>query len=310
MPQGAKKQIDMSVQVGPLRLANPVLVASGTFGFGEEYTEVVDVSRLGALVTKAVTLEPRAGNPAPRIWETACGMLNAIGLQNPGVEAFVTDILPRIREFGVPIIVNVAGSTVDEYAAVCRRLADAEGIAAVELNVSCPNVERGGIEFGRQPGPLSEVVGAARAACDLPLIVKLSPNVADPVPLAEAALEAGAGAISLINTLLAMAIDPETRQPRLANITGGLSGPAIKPVAVRMVYQVWQALRPPIIGMGGICSAADAVEFMLAGASAVAIGTATFANPRAPVEVLEGLQDYCRRHGIGAVRELTGAVQV
>ena len=301
--------IDMTVQVGPISLPTPVLVASGTFGFGEEYGELIDLRRLGGIVTKAVTLRPRAGNPGPRVYETAAGMLNAIGLENPGVEAAVAEKLPPLLDLGIPIIVNVAGETEAEYVEVARRLSELDGLAALELNVSCPNVERGGMEFGRDPETLAALVRAVGDATDLPLIVKLSPNVADLVPLAEAALDAGGVALSLVNTFLAMAIDAHRRKPRLGNVTGGLSGPAIKPIALRMVWQLWQALRPPMIGMGGIMTGEDADEFMIAGAAAVAVGTATFVDPAAPLRVTDELAAFCREQGIARVRDLTGTLQ-
>ena len=304
-----QQTIDMTVQVGPITLPTPVLVASGTFGFGEEYADFIDLRRLGGIVTKAVTLRPRQGNPGPRVYETAAGMLNAIGLENPGVEVAAAEKLPPLLDLGVPIIVNVAGESQAEYVEVARRLAALDGLAALELNVSCPNVERGGLEFGRDPDTLSALVRAVRDATDLPLIVKLSPNVADLVPLAEAALDAGAAALSLVNTFLAMAIDARRRKPRLGNVTGGLSGPAIKPIALRMVYQLWQALRPPLIGMGGIMTGEDAAEFMIAGAAAVAVGTATFVDPTAPLRITDELAAFCRDEGIARVRDLTGTLQ-
>ncbi|MCX7599478.1 MAG: dihydroorotate dehydrogenase [Armatimonadetes bacterium] len=302
--------VDMSVKVGPLALPSPVLVGSGTFGFGEEYAPYCDLARLGAIVTKAVTLRPREGNPGPRIWETAAGMLNAIGLQNPGLERFLAEKLPPLVAAGHVVIVNIAGHDVEEYVKLAGALDAAKGVAAIEVNVSCPNVSRGGIEFGRDPAVLGELVRAVRGATRLPLIVKLSPNVSDIVPLAAAAMEAGADALSLINTLLGMAIDARQRRPRLANVTGGLSGPAIKPVALRMVWQVWQALRPPIIGMGGIMTGEDAAEFMLAGAAAVAVGTANFVDPTSASRVAAELEDFCRGQRINHVSELTGGLQV
>jgi dihydroorotate dehydrogenase (NAD+) catalytic subunit len=299
--------VDFSVDFCGLRLRNPVMVASGTFGYGTEYADLVDVSSLGALVTKAVTREPREGNPPPRICETPAGMLNAIGLQNPGVEAFLADKLPALRQFGVPIIVNVAGKDVEEYVAVARRLAEAEGVAALELNVSCPNVKAGGLHCGVRADLTAELVAAVKQACPLPLITKLSPNVTDLVSIARAAVAAGSDALSLINTLLGMAIDVEEQRPVLANITGGLSGPAIRPVAVRMVWEVAHAVSVPIIGMGGIMTARDALEFLLAGATAVAIGTANFVNPDTVAEVLKGLEDYCRRRQVERIADLVGA---
>ena len=301
--------VDLSVNLAGLRLAHPVLVASGTFGYGTEYADLVDVSALGALVTKAVTLEPREGHPPPRICETPAGMLNAIGLQNPGVEAFVREKLPALRELGVPIIVNVAGRETAEYVAVARRLVEAEGVAALELNISCPNVKAGGMHYGVDPALTAELVGAVRATCSLPLITKLSPNVTDIVPVARAAVDAGSDALSLINTLVGMAIDVERRRPVLANVTGGLSGPAIRPVAVRMVWEVARAVSVPVIGMGGIMTGRDALEFLLAGATAVAVGTANFVNPDTTAQVLAGLREYCARHGVARLRDLIGAAR-
>lgn len=298
---------DLTTTVGKIQLKNPVLTASGTFGYCEEYAEFYDLSALGGVIVKGTTLEPREGNPPTRIAETPAGMLNAIGLQNPGVERFVAEKLPALREFGVPIIVNVAGRDVEEYVAVARRLAEAEGLAALELNVSCPNVKAGGIHCGVREELLSELVAAVKQACPLPLITKLSPNVTDIVSLARAAVEAGSDALSLINTLLGMAIDVEKQRPVLANTTGGLSGPAIRPVAVRMVWEVARAVSVPIIGMGGIMTGRDALEFLLAGATAVAVGTANFVNPDTVAEVLKGLEDYCRRHGIPRIAGLVGA---
>ena len=300
-------QPDLSVTIAGLKLQNPVLTASGTFGWGVEYADLVDLSRLGAVVVKATTLHPRAGNPPPRVTETPAGMLNAIGLQNPGVGVVLREKLPALAEIGVPVIVNIAGETLEEYAEVAARLGESPVVSAIEINASCPNTERGGMQFGLEPGTLSELVRAVRAATALPLITKLSPNVSDIVPLARAAVDAGSDALSLVNTLLGMAIDVERRRPKLGNITGGLSGPAIRPVAVRMVWQVAAAdLGVPIIGMGGIMSASDALEFILAGASAVAVGTGTFVNPDTCRHVVDGLTHYCRRHGAAAVSDLVG----
>lgn len=301
--------VDMSVQVGPLALPSPVTVASGTFGFGEEYAAYVDLTSLGAVVTKAVTLEPRPGNPGPRVWETSAGMLNSIGLQNPGLEAVIAGKLPGLVSLGVPVIVNIAGETVGEYVELARRLGQVEGLAALEVNVSCPNVDRGGMEFCADSRVLAGLVAAVRDATDLPLVVKLSPNVVDIVPVAEAALVAGADVLSLINTLVGMAIDARRRAPRLARGTGGLSGPAIKPVALALVWRVWRALRCPIIGMGGIMTGEDAAEFLLAGAGAVAVGTANFVDPTSAHRVRLELGEFCRREGLVAVAELTGALR-
>lgn len=299
----------LAVELAGIRLRNPVMAASGTFGFGQEYADVVDVARLGAVVVKGTTLEPWPGNPPPRIVETPGGMLNAIGLQNDGVEAFVAQKLPWLRERGATVIVNVCGHTPDEYAEVCRILDRSEGVAAVEINASCPNIKRGGMAFCANGSALRDLVAACREATRLPLITKLSPNVTDIVELAEAAVAAGSDAVSLINTLLGLAIDARTRKPVLANVTGGLSGPAIKPVALRMVWQVAQAVRVPVIGMGGIVTATDAVEFLLAGARAIAVGTANFVNPRATLEIIEGIETYLRKHGIEDVNELVGALE-
>lgn len=299
---------DLSVNLAGLALSNPVMTASGTFGWGTEYEDLVDVSQLGAIVVKATTLHPRAGNNPPRVTETPAGMLNAIGLQNPGVEAVIAEKLPPLQHYRTPIIVNIAGDSVADYAEVARRLTESGLCAAIEINASCPNCEKGGMLFGLEPQSLAELVRAVRQATTLPLITKLSPNVTDIVALARAAVEAGSDALSLINTLMGMAIDVERRQPKLGNITGGLSGPAIRPVAVRMVWQVAGAkLGVPIIGMGGIMGASDALEFILAGASAVAIGTGTFVTPETCVEVVAGLREYCERHGVARVEELVGA---
>lgn len=302
--------VDMTVRVGPLELKSPVTVASGTFGFGEEYADYVDLASLGAIATKAVTLHPRPGNPGPRVWETAAGMLNSVGLQNPGLEVVVRDKLPPLAQIGVPIIVNIAGEHLSEYVELARRLSAVHGVAALEVNVSCPNVARGGLEFGRDPATLRSLVEAVRSATDLPLVVKLSPNVTDIVAVAEAALDGGADVLSLINTLVGLAVDPRSRRPRLGNITGGLSGPAIKPVAVANVWKVWQALKCPIIGMGGIMTGEDAAEFMLAGAAAIAVGTANFVDPGAATRVAAELEKFCAEEGIAAVCQLTGALEL
>lgn len=303
-------QTDLSVNLAGLALKNPVMTASGTFGWGTEYESVLDLSRLGAIVVKATTLQPRAGNVPPRVTETPAGMLNAIGLQNPGVAAVIAEKLPPLQQCGAPVIVNIAGDSVEDYAEVARRLTASGLCAALEINASCPNCAQGGMLFGLEAGSLAELVRAVRGATDLPLITKLSPNVTDIVALARAAVEAGSDALSLINTLVGMAIDVEQRKPKLGNITGGLSGPAIRPVAVRMVWQVAAAkLGVPIIGMGGIMSARDALEFILAGANAVAIGTGTFVTPETCIEVAEGLEEYGARHGVGRLQELVGAAQ-
>ena len=289
-----------------IHMKSPVMVASGTFGFGKEYSDFVNLSDLGAIVTKGTSLEPWEGNPPDRIAETPAGMLNAIGLQNDGVDSLINEKLPWLRQFDVPVIVNIIGKTVDEYAEIARRLDGVDGVAGLEVNISCPNVKHGGIAFGIDPKMTETVVGAVRKATSLPVIPKLSPNVTDIVLMARICVEAGADAISLINTLLGTAIDAETRSFKLANITGGLSGPAIKPVALRMVWQVAQAVDVPIIGVGGIMTAEDAVEFFLAGADAIQVGTANFVNPEAAIEITAGLDEYLARHGFGHISEIVG----
>lgn len=295
---------------GGLVLKNPVIAASGTFGYGEEYAGVLDLSRLGAIVVKGLSLEPRIGNPTPRLIETPSGMLNAIGLANVGLEAFLTDKLPFLRRVDTIIIVNIVGSTVDEYACLAERLTGIEGVHAIEINVSCPNVKKGGMSFGQSASGVFEVVQAVRKKTTLPTIVKLSPNVTDIAELARAAHAGGATTLSLVNTFLGMAIDIETRRPKLASWTGGLSGPAIRPLAVRMVWEVSKAVPIPLIGMGGVISGEDAVEFLLAGASAVAVGTGNFVNPMATTDVLDGLLRYLRRHRIGDIGRLIGAIDL
>ncbi|MDI3257286.1 MAG: dihydroorotate dehydrogenase [Kyrpidia sp.] len=299
--------VDLSAEVAGIRLKNPVMPASGCFSYGREMARWYDLSRLGAIVVKGTTLEAMPGNPPPRVAETPAGMLNAIGLQNPGVDRVIAEELPALRPYGVPVIVNVAGSTVEEYVEVARRLAASPDVAALELNISCPNVRCGGMHFGTDPAMAAEVTSAVKAVSRHPVFVKLSPNVTDVVALARAVERAGADGLSMINTLVGMRIDPERRRPVLANGFGGLSGPAVKPVALRMVYEVSQAVRLPVIGMGGIAGGEDAVEFLMAGASAVAVGTANFMNPTACVDIIEELTDWCRRHGVRAVRELIGA---
>ncbi len=292
-------------------MKNPVMTASGTFGSGREYADFINLDRLGAIVVKGVTREPRAGNPTPRICETPSGMLNAIGLQNPGVERFIAEDLKWLAPLGVPVIVNIAGGTVTEYSDVARTLSRAGGVAGLEVNISCPNVKRGGISFGCDPEMTVKVVAAVRkAAPGLPLIVKLTPAAGDVVGVAEAAAAAGADALSLINTFPGMSIDTETFEPRLGSTTGGLSGPAIRPIAVKMVFDVSRAVRVPIIGMGGISTAQDAIEFMLAGASAVAVGTANFVDPKATIDIIEGLERFVRVRCIDSITSIIGAVKV
>jgi dihydroorotate dehydrogenase (NAD+) catalytic subunit len=299
----------LAVELAGLRFKNPLIAASGTFGYGVEYEGILDISKLGGLVSKGLYLEPRDGCPTPRIAETPAGLLNAIGLQGVGVRAFVRDVLPRLARHDTVVLVNVCGDTVQEYAEVSRILDDAPGVAGLEINISCPNVERGGILFGGDPRLTFEVVSAARRATRLRVIPKLSPNVADISVFARACEEAGADALSCINTLLGMAVDVETRKPRLAFGTGGLSGPAIRPIAVRMTWQAARAVRIPVIGIGGIGSAEDALEFMIAGASAVQVGTANFVDPGVYDRILAGLSDYLARHGLAQIGAVTGTLQ-
>lgn len=301
--------VNMSVDLGGLSMANPVTTASGTFASGKEYANFFDVSRLGAITTKGVSLNGWQGNDTPRIAETPSGMLNSIGLQNPGVETFIAKELPWLREQNTKVIVNVSGHSIDEYREVVASLDAHEGIDAYEINISCPNVDEGGLTFGTDPYVAARVVEACRAQTKRPLIVKLTPNVTDITEIARSVEAAGANAVSLINTLLGMAIDPYRRKPILARIVGGLSGPAIKPVALRMVWQVHQALDIPILGMGGITCALDAVEFMLAGASAVAVGTANFIDPQTALEVISGIEQFCIDEGVKDVNELIGGLQ-
>ncbi|WP_414714905.1 dihydroorotate dehydrogenase [Sporomusa sp.] len=295
----------LCVDIAGIKMKTPVMTASGTFGFGLEYSEFVDLNQVGAIVVKGTTLAPKAGNSGRRMAETPAGMLNSIGLENPGVKELVTEIMPKLAKYQVPVIVNISGNTVEEYGELAARL-NQSGVAGLEVNISCPNVKQGGIAFGTCPDSATEVVRAVKAKTSLPVIVKLSPNVTDIVLMAKAVEAAGADAISLINTLLGMAIDIRTWRPVLGNTVGGLSGPAVKPVAVRMVWQVAKAVNVPVIGMGGIMTAADAIEFMLAGASAVAVGTANFVNPYVSVEVAEGIRDYLAERGLKHVSELVG----
>jgi dihydroorotate dehydrogenase (NAD+) catalytic subunit len=309
MAKRLKNIPDLSIDFAGIKLKNPVLTASGTFGYGEEYADIVDLNRLGGIIVKGVSLKPIIGNPPPRIWETPSGMLNAIGLENPGIEVFLRDKLPFLRNYDTAVIVNIFGYSIEEYVGVAERLDGAPGVSALEVNISCPNVKAGGIVFGTNVRSAFELLLAVRKATRLPVIAKLSPNVTDITEFAKAARDAGCDGLSLINTLLGMSIDVRSRRPRLANCTGGLSGPAIRPVAVRMVWQAAKAVSIPIIGMGGIMTAEDALEFILAGASAIAIGTANFVNPRATVDVAEGIGDFLRQQGIGSIRELVGQVR-
>ena len=304
---------DLSIDLGKLKLKNPVMTASGTFGYGHEYAEYYDLKELGAVVVKGIRMEPSHGNATPRVAEVTGGMLNAIGLQGPGIEKFLhgDEYLPFLRTTGATVIVNIWGKTIEEYAAVAARLdAEKDVIAALEINISCPNVKEGGVAFGTNVNLASAVISAVRQATTLPLITKLSPNVTSIAEFARAAEASGSDMISLINTITGMAIDIETRRPKIANVTGGLSGPAIKPVAVRMVYEAHKAVKIPIIGMGGIMTGDDAVEFLLAGASAVAVGTAIFADPYAPLKVIDGIRSYMEKHRIEHVSELVGALRL
>ena len=298
--------MDLSVRLGPLTLKNPLIAASGCFGYGLEYGEVVDLSSLGGVCVKGLFLSEREGHPPPRIVETPGGMLNAIGLQGIGVHRFVAERLPELRERGATVLVNICGVTLDEYVEVARVLSDADGVAAIELNISCPNIKEGGIQFGCSLSGTYDVVSAVKKVTHLPVIPKLTPNVTSPSAFARAAEDAGADAISLVNTFLAMAIDVETRRPRLSNIMGGLSGPAIRPIAVRMVYECRCEVKIPIIGMGGIMDARDALEFIIAGADAVQVGTANFVDPFVWGKILDGISDYMTRHGIARIADLVG----
>jgi dihydroorotate dehydrogenase (NAD+) catalytic subunit len=300
--------MDLSTRIGSLTLKNPIIAASGCFGYGVEYADVVDLSSLGAIVVKGLFLAEREGHPAPRIVETPAGMLNAIGLQGIGVHRFVDEKLPELRARGATVIVNVCGTTLDEYVEVSRILSDAEGVAAIELNISCPNIKEGGIQFGCSLTGTFEVVSGVRKVTRLPVIPKLTPNVTDVASFARAAEEAGADGVSLVNTFLAMVIDVETRRPKISNIVGGLSGPAIRPIAVRMVYECRQTVKIPILGMGGIADARDVVEFMIAGADAVQVGTANFVDPMIWSKLLDGLADYMKRHNVAHVSDLVGSL--
>ena len=301
---------DLSVKLPGLSLKNPVLTASGTFGYGREYTDFIDLSDLGGIIVKGTTLHPREGNAYPRMAETPSGMLNAVGLQNKGVAYFVEHIYPEVSQYDTQVLVNVSGSTVNDYVACAEKIQALDRIPAIELNVSCPNVKQGGMAFGVSCKGIASVVGAVRKVYHKQLMVKLSPNVTSIADIALAAEDAGADSVSLINTLLGMSIDAEKRRPRLSTVTGGLSGACVKPVALRMVWQVAKAVNIPVVGLGGISSATDAIEFLLAGASAVQIGPANFIDPAVSVKVVRGIEDYCERHHIGAVSSLTGALEI
>jgi dihydroorotate dehydrogenase (NAD+) catalytic subunit len=306
------KSPDLSVQLAPrnkrgLLLSNAVMTASGTFGYGTEYTEVVDIQRLGAIICKGTTLKPRPGNLQPRLWETASGVLNSIGMENIGIEALIKEKAPLWAKWKVPVIVNILGETIEDYARLAKRLDRVAGVSGIEVNISCPNISAGGMEFGANPKSAAEVTAAVRAKTTLPVIVKLSPNVTDIAEIACAVAEAGADDVSLINTLKGMSIDIKTRKPVLGNVCGGLSGPAIKPIALYMVYQVAQKVKIPIIGCGGIATANDALEFIMAGASAVQVGTANFTNPCTPLDIIDGIGRFLKKEGIRRITELIGA---
>src|SRR5471030_540675 len=302
--------MDLSLRIGTLRLKNPLMAASGCFGYGVEYADVVDVSSLGAIVSKGLFLKAREGHPAPRIVETPAGMLYAIGLQGIGAQRFIEEKMPELRRRGATVIVNVCGTTIGEYVEVSRMLADTEGVGAIELNISCPNIKEGGIQFGCSLNGTFDVVNAVRKVTAIPVIPKLTPNVTDVASFARAAEEAGADAVSLVNTFLAMVIDVETRKPKISNSVGGLSGPAIRPIAVRMVHECRQAVTIPILGMGGITDARDALEFMIAGANAVQVGTANFVDPFIWPKLLDGIRDYGQRHNIARLSDLVGTVEM
>ncbi|AQV02983.2 dihydroorotate dehydrogenase [Desulfococcus multivorans] len=300
---------DLTTRIGGVLLKNPVMTASGTFGYGREYSPFIDLNRLGAIVVKGLSLSPAKGNPPQRIAETPCGMLNAIGLENVGLDAFVEKKLPFLRSIATPTWINIYGKTVEEYAELARRIDDIEGIAGIELNISCPNVKTGGIAFGVDPQMANEVVEAVRKRTSRPLMVKLSPNVTDITQIARSAIDGGADALSLINTITGMAVDIHRRRSKIANITGGLSGPAIKPVALRMVWQVAQMSEVPVVGIGGIAKAEDALEFIIAGAAAVQIGTANFIDPTVSVQIVDGIERYMITHGISRLTELIGSLE-
>ncbi len=301
--------VDLSVEIGNLKLKNPIMTASGTFGYGEEFADFIDLNRLGGIVVKGTTLHPREGNPYPRMVETPSGMLNAVGLQNKGVDHFIEHIYPRIKDYDTQIVVNVSGAQADDYAAVCRKLNGLEKVAAVEINISCPNVKQGGMTFGTTTSGAQSVVKEARKAYDGTMIVKLTPNVTDVTEIARAVEDAGADAVSLTNTFMGMAIDVEKMSPYLSTVTGGLSGACIRPIAVRMVWQVSKAVKIPVIGLGGIMNGRDAVEFMLAGATAVEIGTANFIDPQVTVKAIDFIADYLERHQLHSAHELIGAMK-
>ena len=305
-----EKLPDLRVNIGSLELANPVMTASGTFGYAREFAHLMNLHRLGAVIVKGISLHPRTGNPPPRIVETACGMLNAIGLQNVGVDQFISEKMKYLAGLNVPVIVNILGDSLVEYEEITRRLADVPGVAGIEVNISCPNVKKGGVAFGTNPSMAASVTSVVKKMAKVPVMVKLSPNVSDVTVIARAVEDAGADSISLINTLIGMAIDLKKKRPVLANVIGGLSGPAIKPVALRMVYEVARVVSIPIIGIGGIQSAEDALEFMLAGATAVQVGTANFVNPRASEDVVDGIGAYVVNENLTSIRSIIGGLQL
>jgi len=305
-----QKPPQLSVDLNGFRLKNPVMAASGTFGYGLEYEKLIDLNLLGGIVVKGISLWEEKGNPPPRICETTAGMLNAIGLQNIGLQNFLQDKLPQLRKYNTAIIVNIWGHSIDDYVKLAEKLSQADGIAALEINISCPNIKQGGMSFGQDEKMTYQLVHAVRKSTKFPLIVKLTPNVTNPVPIAHSAEDAGANCISLINTLLGMAVDIETKKPLLANITGGLSGPAIRPVALRMVWQVASAAKVPVIGLGGISSAEDALQFLIVGAKAVQIGTANFRDPFTCLKVINGIEEYLVKHNSDDINQLIGSIEI
>lgn len=307
------KKPQMEVEIAGIKLKNPVMTASGTFGYGQEYAPFVDLNRLGAMVLKGITLKPKMGNSPPRVIETPSGMLNAIGLQNVGVEVLIKEKLPYLKKFNTPVVINISGDTIEEYMELARRLgvvSEEVGVAGLEVNISCPNVKRGGMAWGTDSQSTYKIISSIRKATSLPLIVKLTPNVTDIKIIAQIAEEAGADAISLINTLVGMAVDIDSRKPKLANVSGGLSGPALKPVALWLVWQVFQTVNIPVIGIGGIIKVEDALEFIIAGARAIEIGTANFVNPRVTIEIIEGIEKYLIENNIKNINELVGSMKI
>lgn len=307
------KKPQMEVKIAGIKLKNPVMTASGTFGYGQEYAHFVDLNKLGAMILKGITLKPKMGNSPPRVIETPSGMLNAIGLQNVGVEVLIKEKLPYLKKFNTPVVINISGNTIEEYIELARRLeevSEAAGVAGLEVNISCPNVKKGGMVWGTNAQSTYKIISSVRKATSLPLIVKLTPNVTDIKTIAQAAEEAGADAISLINTLVGMAVDIDSLKPKLANVSGGLSGPALKPVALWLVWQVFQTVNIPVIGIGGIIKVEDALEFIIAGARAIEIGTANFVNPRATIEIIEGIEKYLIENNIKDINELVGSMKI